>query len=254
MQQFFTEEQGQQEPQQQFVQQPQQELQQQFVQQPQQELQQQPQQQFVQQEQFNNFNASAQPQFQQMSAQQINSYTPLQDSQRVSPKVFKIALIGSSIALIGVIISLIFVIIAYSISINIRAPREYRSGLEAVLFYAICGVVIGVVFTSLTVLLRKMKSKAPAIVMIVFASIFIGMWVLGLFVFPVVAHDLHAAGSGITVEYISKIEPSFGTLITLSNFSVIPGVISLGGWSTLLVSGIMGVKIKPEELHMNKHL
>lgn len=148
-----------------------------------------------------------------MSIQQFDNQMYAYDSlPRVSTsqKVFKIALIGSSIALIGAIISLVFVIIAYSISVNIKAPREYRSGLEAVLFYAVLGVVIGVVFTSLTVLLRKMKSKAPAIV--------------------------------------------FGTLITLSNCSVIPGVISLGGWSTLLVSGIMGVKISPEELHMNKHL
>lgn len=170
--------------------------------------------------------------------------------EKCLPKASKIAMIGVGIAIIGGLISIIPAMM-YTNQLNEVVRKTVGESATTNPVASLVGNVLGFailgVFMFLAIRLKRAKSKAIAINLIVFASIFL---VVGLIGFVIG----FATGSLMDETY-RLLKASTSEIANLKQFYLIMNLLSLitiAGWSVVLAGGIKGVRVSEAELEENR--
>lgn len=174
-----------------------------------------------------------------------------QSMERKLPKASKIALIGMMIVLLGSIVSQV-ISKMYQDSFDELVRKSTAGagvGVNATAGYI--GVAIGFIilaaFVFLAIRLKKAKTKAIAINLIVFSAIFIALGVLGTVV-ALSATSLLETG----YKELKASEATIANLTNLYQMMNLVGFISIAGWSVVLFGGIIGARATEAELEENR--
>lgn len=169
---------------------------------------------------------------------------------KVLPKASKIALIGMGIVCLGSISSMIAGFL-YNSKLNEVFKNSIGQSLQQNTGAAIVGYIIGIAILAsiilLAVNLKKAKTKAIAINLIVVASIFL---VLGIFSF---VGGFFGAGFIEANLKTAKVGSSeIAEILRLFTTLNLVAIIGMTGWATVLVGGIFGVRATEAELEENR--
>lgn len=159
------------------------------------------------------------------------------------PKASKVALIGMAIVVAGTVIDRVY---SYFYSMELaKIMKEYALDVPENAAAKMIGIAINVAFLALFIWLalrlKKAKTKAIAVNLVVFSSILVGLGVIGILIMPFAINVLPNSKSN-----------DFNQLRSMVSISQLIAIISLVGWSTVLAGGIIGVRATEEELEENR--
>lgn len=180
----------------------------------------------------------------------VDYQTTNQVVEKCLPKASKVTMIGIGIAIVGSLFSIIPAMM-YTNQLNEIVRKTLGTAATANMGTNLSGSILGIgilaVFMFLAIRLKRAKSKAIAINLIVFASIFVVLGLISLvFVF---------ASSSFMDETYRLIKASPSEIANLKQLYLIMNVLSLigiVGWSVVLFGGIKGVRVSEAELEENR--
>ncbi|MGL4662987.1 MAG: hypothetical protein ACRCV7_04850 [Culicoidibacterales bacterium] len=162
------------------------------------------------------------------------------------PKASKVALIGMAIVVAGTVIDRVY---SYFYSMELaKIMKEYALDVPENAAAKLIGIALNVAFLALFIWLalrlKKAKTKAIAVNLVVFSSILVGLGVIGILIMPFAINVLQAVPS-VKSNALNQLR-------SMVSISQLIAIISLVGWSTVLAGGIIGVRATEEELEENR--
>lgn len=162
------------------------------------------------------------------------------------PKASKVALIGMAIVVVGTLITKVN---SYFYSMELaKVMKDYALDMPENAVANLIGTAFNVAFLALfiwlAIRLKKAKTKAIAVNLVVFSSIFAGLGLIGILLIPL--------SISVLLAVPSVKSGALDQLRSMASISQLIGIISVAGWSTVLAGGIIGVRATEEELEENR--